>query len=108
MEIADDSSLAWRKEKITIDAAYGGERIPIYIFVPKGVAPPYQVVAFGPGLQVTFLPSSAELSSMNVVGFLVKSGRAVVYPIYKGTYERLLPSAERNGRTLIERRGELG
>jgi len=93
-ETTDDSSPAWRKEKITIDAAYGGERVPIYIFVPKGVPPPYQVVVYGPGLQVTNLPSSAELSRMDVVGFLAKSGRAVVYPIYKGTYERHLPIAE--------------
>jgi hypothetical protein len=104
VEIADDSGPAWREEKVTIDAAYGGERVPIRIFVPKGVAPPYQVVAYGPGLDVTNRDSSAELSGMPLVSFLVKSGRAVLYPIYKGTYERHLPFAERNGRTLIERR----
>ena len=96
-----NSGQNWREEKVTIDAAYGGERIPVFIFMPQGVTPPFQVVAFGPGLQVINLPSSAELSQMDVVGFLVKSGRAVVYPIYKGTYERRISGT---GKTLIERR----
>lgn len=104
LELASETSPAWRHETVTIEAAYGGERVPIHIFLPTGVAPPYEVVAFGPGLNVTYQRSSAELSGMAMVGLLVKSGRAVVYPIYKGTYERQLAITPRTGRTLIERR----
>ena len=49
VEPMDDSSLIWRKEKITFDAAYGGERITAYLFLPKTGRPPYQTVVYFPG-----------------------------------------------------------
>jgi len=102
VEFVKESEPGWRQEKVIIDAAYGRERFALYIFIPRGVTPPYQVVAFGPGLQVINLVSSAELSELDTMGFLVKSGRAVVYPIYKGTYERRLSNG--TGESLIQRR----
>lgn len=35
------------------------------------------------------MPSSQDLGDLQFVDYVVKSGRALVYPIYKGTYERL-------------------
>jgi len=34
------------------------------------------------------LRSSQDLSGLQLLSFIVKSGRALVYPIYKSTYER--------------------
>ena len=87
VESADDTSPFWRKEKITYDAAYGNERIIAYLYLPKAGAPPYQTVIYFPGSNAMALRSSADLATGGF-DFLVKSGRAVLYPVYKSTYER--------------------
>jgi len=84
----DDSDERWRKEKVTYDAAYGGERMFAYVFLPRTAKPPYQTVIVFPGSNVIYLRSSVDLPAMRYLGFLIKSGRAVVVPIYKSTFER--------------------
>jgi serine/threonine protein kinase/formylglycine-generating enzyme required for sulfatase activity/cephalosporin-C deacetylase-like acetyl esterase len=80
----------WRLEKISFDAAYGGERVTAYLFLPKAASPPFQVVVYFPGAALAHLRSSAQGLPFCVSGFdfIVKSGRAVLLPIYKGTLER--------------------
>jgi serine/threonine protein kinase/cephalosporin-C deacetylase-like acetyl esterase len=78
----------WRKEKITFPAAYGNERIIAYLFLPKKSQPPFQTVVFFPGSNTINLRSSSALPDMELFDFVINSGRAVLYPIYKGTYER--------------------
>jgi len=82
----------WVQEKVVVDAAYGSERLPIYVFLPRRSAPPYQTVIYFPGSTSTELPSSKNLERTlefeGRVSFLVKTGRAVAYPVYKGTFER--------------------
>jgi eukaryotic-like serine/threonine-protein kinase len=77
----------WRRETVTLDAAYRGERIIVYLYLPKSAAPPYQTVVYFPGGDATLLRSSRELNLLNV-DFVIRSGRALVYPVYQGTYER--------------------
>jgi hypothetical protein len=90
----------WREEKVTFDAAYNGERMAAYLFLPKRVRPPYQTILFFPSARVLFLPpdSSSALGDMNYFDYIIQSGRVVVYPIYKETYERrsihTLPSGD--------------
>lgn len=93
VESVDDSSEHWRKEKITFDAAYGGERVIAYLFLPKNASPPYQVVVYFPGAGL-FLKSISFLD-MPFSDFIVRSGRALLYPIYQDTYERRVPAAQR-------------
>ncbi len=45
----DDRSPHWKHETVTIAAAYGGERLPIHLYLPKKVKPPFQVILFFPG-----------------------------------------------------------
>jgi eukaryotic-like serine/threonine-protein kinase len=78
----------WTKEKITIDAGYEQERLPIYLFLPKNVRPPYQTVVFYPSARVNTMSSSQNLGDLTFVDYVIKSGRALVYPIYQDTYER--------------------
>ncbi len=75
----------WIREKITFDAAYGNERMSAYLFLPKKGNPPYQTVIYFPGSDAIHTRSSESLSAGS---FLLKSGRAMIYPIYKSTYER--------------------
>ena len=80
----------WRRETVTLDAAYGTERIIAHIYLPKSTAPPYQTIVYFPGGDAQLLRSSRELNLTNV-DFVIRSGRALVFPVYKGTYERSVP-----------------
>ncbi|MBZ5590355.1 MAG: protein kinase [Acidobacteriia bacterium] len=86
----DDSDPAWRKELVSVRAAYGDERLPIYVFVPKSATPPYQPIVYSPASDATHTASSQHLW-LQLADYLVRSGRVLVYPVYKGTYERRVP-----------------
>jgi eukaryotic-like serine/threonine-protein kinase len=88
VDAPDDSDERWRKEKVAFNAAYGGERMFTYIFLPRTGHPPFQAVVLFPGSNALYQRSSHELPGMRYLSFLVKSGRAVVFPIYKSTFER--------------------
>jgi eukaryotic-like serine/threonine-protein kinase len=83
----DDSHEAWRREAVSFAAAYPGERAGAHVFLPRGASPPYQAVIHFPGGDALMLESSRDAGLLHVEPFL-RSGRAVVYPIYKGTFER--------------------
>jgi tRNA A-37 threonylcarbamoyl transferase component Bud32 len=89
---AKRESSEWTQERITFDAAYGGERIIANLLLPKNAAPPYQTVIYGPCDPCVFERSSQDLENYfeftTYLSFIVKSGRAVLYPVYKGTFER--------------------
>ena len=80
----------WKREKITFAAAYGSERVIAYLFLPKKSQPPFQTVVYFPGSSAIDLRSSATISEMEMsqFDFVIKSGRAVMFPVYKGTFER--------------------
>ena len=95
-----DPSVDWTREKVTFDAAYGGERMSAYLFVPKHTKPPFQSVVFFPSARVNFLTSSADLGDMSFVDYVIKSGRAVIYPVYQKLYERRSTTVTLPGPTL--------
>lgn len=82
-----EESPQWRKEKITFSAAYGGERVIAYLYLPKNSKPPFQTVIYSPSL-VAFYFHGGQYMEFPFISFLMLSGRAVMYPVYKGTYER--------------------
>jgi eukaryotic-like serine/threonine-protein kinase len=89
VEAVDDSSPDWRMEKVSYAAAYGGERIPAYLFLPKNAKPPYQVVLGFHGAQAIYQRSSANITDIiGVFTFIMRSGRAFLFPVYKSTFER--------------------
>jgi dienelactone hydrolase len=90
IERVDDSSLHWRMEKISFDAAYPDERMIAYLFLPKSREPPFQTVVFWPGSGAMFTGSSGEGKNLQSRSwdFLVRDGRAVLCPILSGTFER--------------------
>ncbi len=73
---------------MSYDAAYGGERITAYVFLPLDARPPYQTVVYFPPSVALRLRSSESPVGLGHIDYLVQGGRAVVYPVYKGTYER--------------------
>ncbi len=79
----------WKVEKVTIDAAYNNERLITYLFIPDDAWPPYQPIIFFPGSNVIFENRFTDLNCYpRMFDFIVKSGRVVVYPVFKGTFER--------------------
>jgi eukaryotic-like serine/threonine-protein kinase len=82
----------WRRESISFDAAYGGERMLAHLYIPKGIAPPYQTVIYVPGFNNIAPGSSDTPVDLAMTDFVVRSGRVLVMPIFKHTYERFEPA----------------
>jgi dienelactone hydrolase len=72
------------REHATIDVGYGGERMRVYVFLPEG-RPPYQAVVYFPALNAFQKTSSATFFPAD---YVIKSGRALVLPVFKGSFER--------------------
>jgi dienelactone hydrolase len=89
IEKIDESPEDWIIEKVTFDAAYGNDRMIVYLFLPRNTKPPFQTLIFFPG---SYAIDARELGmGTNVNSYLdyvIKSGRAVAYPVYFRTYER--------------------
>jgi formylglycine-generating enzyme required for sulfatase activity/dienelactone hydrolase/predicted Ser/Thr protein kinase len=90
VERTDDSAPHWRHETVTFAAAYGGERVIAQLYLPREKPPPYEVVVYSPPGSALVLRSSEHVGFPDFT-FLVRSGRAVLLPVYKGTYERRVP-----------------
>lgn len=90
IESEDRSPEAWTKEKISFDAAYGHERVTALLYLPKRADPPYQAIVYFPGSGAIYQHSSEaiEPGQMSNFDYILKDGRAVIVPIYKGTFER--------------------
>jgi hypothetical protein len=89
VESVDDSAPQWRRERITFNAAYGGERVIAHLFLPRNAEPPYQTVIYFASGVARQTRTSQDLE-LRFVDFLPRMGRAVLYLVYKGTHERHL------------------
>jgi tRNA A-37 threonylcarbamoyl transferase component Bud32/predicted esterase len=88
VEAVDDGAPAWRRETVSFDPAYAGDRVILHLFVPRAVEPPYQVVVYAPGSSALFSTSSADLQPGPFQDFVPRGGRVLAWPVYAGTYER--------------------
>ncbi|NOQ98409.1 MAG: hypothetical protein GQ561_09605 [Calditrichae bacterium] len=79
-------------EKVEFDAAYDNERVITYLFLPTNTKPPYQTIIYGPGSNVLWQESSNDIENFfeftAFLEFWVRNGRAVIFPVIKGTFER--------------------
>jgi len=78
----------WRAEKITFDAGYNNERMQIWLYLPKDAEAPYQTLIFFPGSGDIYSRKFEVDRITGRIDFVLKSGRALIYPVYKGTHER--------------------
>ena len=99
---SDSSDADWIREDITISGAASGTRLPVVMFLPKHFKPPYQTVVIWPASDAQIMPSPKQLP-LWIVDFVVRSGRAVAYPIYEGVLGR--PTVRTSG--LIEQRDKV-
>jgi len=89
---ATETTESFIKHTVTFNTAYGGERMRAYLFLPLNTSPPYQTVVFFPGGDAFRLTRSRDMSLLWMKP-IVGSGRAFMYPVYKGTYERRVSDA---------------
>ena len=77
----------WVREKVAFDLPYGGERGGAYLFLPRNRQRPLQTVIYWPHGGYTSLKSIDD-EFLTTLDFLVRGGRAVAVPIFKGTLHR--------------------
>ena len=101
IEMREDSAEDWTREKVSYRTVYG-ERMTASLYLPKRGQPPYQAIIWAPGGYAQMLPSSEATIWREQFLYLVRTGRAVLYPVYQGTYDRRNltrgPSANRDAR----------
>jgi formylglycine-generating enzyme required for sulfatase activity/dienelactone hydrolase len=81
----------WTLEKVSFDLAGGRGRMVAYLFLPTASQPPYQAVVWSPGASVISQRTSdngRNISGIPIFSHLIQDGRALLYPILDGTYER--------------------
>jgi dienelactone hydrolase len=88
IEAADSSAENYVVQRVSFDAAYPRERVTAYLYLPKRSRPPYQTVLFFPGSNALTLRTFDREGATRNFDFILKSGRAVLYPIYRSTFER--------------------
>ena len=92
VESTDASKPHWTRLKVNYATGYGNERMNAYLYLPKRAAPPFQTVIFVPGSGVFDINKSyddiAETAAFQNPEMLIRGGRAVLYPIWKGSFER--------------------
>lgn len=85
-----------RVRKVSLNAGVADERFNVFVFLPLDEAPPYQAVLFMSG-DHNFsarrpLQPKREWEAHKVFDLLVRSGRAVVWPVWYGSFENSGPS----------------
>jgi hypothetical protein len=90
VDARDESTEHWIMETVSFAAGYDGERVPAFLLLPRNVSPPFQAVVFDPPGSANLQPAADDLKqALNLnLRHLLRSGRAVLYPVLKGTYER--------------------
>ena len=90
VEEKNETSPYYILERVSFSAAYGTERVPLMLFLPRDAKPPYQVLIYFPGSDAVRTQSSRS-AYLQLLQFLPRSGRAVAFPIYQQTFERRRP-----------------
>lgn len=85
-----DTLQHWIRQRVSFAAAYPDERVVAYLFLPRNSPPPYQSVIFFPGIDAFIRRTSEPLAGEVLLSFIPRSGRVLVYPVYKGTHERFI------------------
>ncbi len=78
----------WKVEKISYDAGYNNERMEAWLYMPENAQGPFQPIIFFPGSNVIYSTQYDPQEAPRFMGFVMKSGRALIVPILKGTHER--------------------
>ncbi len=104
IELSEDLSAFTRREKVSFRAAYGNERMAAYLFLPRTGKPPFQTVIYYPGSGAWSLRSVSDYGSAETFERHTAHGRAFVFPVLHGTFERMAPAGQPGRTTPMETR----
>jgi eukaryotic-like serine/threonine-protein kinase len=76
----------WTRERVSFSAAYGGERVIAHLYLPRNASPPFQTVVLFPGSGGMYAERYLGLVELGTL--FPRTGRALLEPIFKGTFER--------------------
>jgi dienelactone hydrolase len=76
----------WIRQLVRMRAGYANDSLLAYLYLPKRGIKPWPVVVFFPGSNV--IRDRSGTLQTRLFDFVVKSGRAVLFPVYKGTLQR--------------------
>jgi dienelactone hydrolase len=86
--VASEEVEHWTREEIELDAAYGNERLTVFLYLPRDAEPPYRPIVYFPGSGPIYYRENYAADRFPLFSFLITSGHAVLFPVYKGTFER--------------------
>jgi predicted esterase len=104
VEWTNDTHRDYVRQRITFDAGYDDERTPLHLFLPRNAQPPFRTVVFSPGSAAFMNPGSSDErmeTSLDPHEFVYKSGFALAYPVYDGSFERWRPVPDLTGAELL-------
>ena len=78
----------WKRETVSINAAYNNERLNLKIDLPTAGKPPYKIVIYFPGISAWKQAEFGRNALWEPWDAIPKSGRAFITPIYSGAFER--------------------
>jgi eukaryotic-like serine/threonine-protein kinase len=82
-----DTARHWVRQRISFNAAYGGERMLMYLYLPLRASVPLQTVVYYPGSFALNFTSIEQWRTIHL-DFIIQSGRAVAFPVLWSTFER--------------------
>lgn len=88
VQIETSESEYWNKETIEVAVSYDDEPMKILIFLPKNYKSPFQTILYFPGLSSHFSNDIGTMQIDDNIDFFLKSGRAVIWPVYYASYGR--------------------
>jgi DNA-binding winged helix-turn-helix (wHTH) protein/dienelactone hydrolase len=95
----------WVRRKLIFETDDAAEPLPVLVFMPKEFAGPLQPVIFLPPGNV--FSEGYDSEDIDIAGynldFLARDGRALVWPVFWGMYERHIPDQVRSQEKLISR-----
>jgi eukaryotic-like serine/threonine-protein kinase len=83
-----DTTRHWVEKRISFNAAYNGERMLLYLYLPRSARPPFQTVVYWSGSGMLVMTRTEPGLATMFAEFIVQSGRALAFPVLKGTLER--------------------
>jgi dienelactone hydrolase len=87
-DISKTKTEDWIQEIISVDVPYEDAPLKILIFLPLNYKPPYQAIVYFPGIDAHYSNSMEDMNIGSRFDFFLKSGRAVIWPVYYSSYGR--------------------
>ncbi len=102
VEATEDLTVYTRRQKVSFNAAYGNERVIAYLHLPRVGKAPFQTMLYFPGDGAWSLHSVSTYGSNDLYDHHTKHGRALVFPVMHGTFERRVPREQEARSTPLE------